>query len=99
MSESVIRIVRMTFHPDRVPEFLQMFDERSHRIRSFEGCERLDLVRDIYFPNVMTTISVWASEEALSIYRKSNVFNETWAMTKKMFSDRPEAASYIRIRS
>ena len=98
MKTSVIRIVKMTFHPDHVTEFLKLFDERSSRIRSFEGCERLDLVRDTSAQNVMTTISVWESEEALASYRASDIFNETWAITKGMFADRPEAASYVRIR-
>jgi len=98
MKTSVIRIVKMTFDPERIAEFLKLFDERSGRIRSFRGCERLDLVQDTSSENIMTTISVWASEEALAYYRRSDIFNETWAITRSMFADRPEAASYVRVR-
>ena len=99
MKTPVIRIVKMTFDPERITEFLTLFDDRSSHIRSFKGCERLDLVRDTRSENVMTTISVWASAEALAVYRRSDLFNETWAITRSMFADRPEAASYVRIRS
>ena len=98
MKNSVIRIVKMTFHPERVADFLDMFDERSSRIRAFRGCESLDLISDTQFANVMTTISVWTSEEALAAYRTSDVFNDTWEVTKEMFADRPEAASYTPVR-
>ena len=98
MSRSVIRIVKMTFHPERIADFLELFDGRSSYIRSFDGCEGLDLVRDTRFSNIMTTISIWSSEDALAAYRESDVFSETWAITKEMFADRPEAASYVQIR-
>ena len=94
MKKPVIRIVRMTFHPERVSEFLLLFDERSAKIRSFEGCEGLDLVQDTRFDNVLTTISVWASEDALSAYRDSDLFGDTWRITKGLFADRPEAATH-----
>jgi len=99
MKTSVIRIVKMTFNPERIDEFLKLFDEKSGRIRSFKGCQSLDLIRDTSSENVMTTISVWASEEALAVYRRSDVFNETWTVARSMFADRPEASSYVRIRS
>jgi quinol monooxygenase YgiN len=99
MKPAVIRLVKMTFHPERIDDFERMFDERSSQIRNFEGCRQLDLVRDTRHPNVMMTISVWASDDALARYRESDLFLETWTITKKMFADRPEAASYERIRT
>ena len=99
MKQSVIRIVRMTFDPERIGEFERLFDERSSSIRKFEGCKQLDLLRDTRYPNVMTTISIWDSEASLTRYRQSNLFIETWAITKKMFADRPEASSYEQIRT
>jgi quinol monooxygenase YgiN len=99
MSSRVVRIVTMTFTPDKVADFLTLFDERSESIRTFPGCEALDLVRDTSSPNVMSTISIWSSEEALDEYRRSKIFLTTWEQTKTMFADRPRAATYEPLRS
>lgn len=99
MGSRVIRIVTMTFVPDQVADFLTLFDERSESIRAFPGCEALDLVRDTSSPNVMSTISIWSSEEALEEYRRSEIFRSTWEETKTMFADRPRAVTCEPLRS
>lgn len=96
MSMPIVRIVRMTFHPERLPDFQRLFRERAPSIRSFPGCRQLNLLRDARFPNVMATISVWDSEEALASYRDSSLFRETWSLTKTMFADRPTARTYVQ---
>jgi quinol monooxygenase YgiN len=96
--KSIVRLVKMTLHPERVDDFLRLFDERSSHIRSFPGCRRLELMSDVRHPNVLTTYSVWDSEAALATYRGSNLFKETWSLTREMFADRPSATSYSRIR-
>jgi len=55
--------------------------------------------QDTRFENVLTTISVWASEDALAAYRDSDLFSETWSITKDLFADHPEAASYAPLRT
>lgn len=95
---SIVRIVKMTLHPDRVDDFLRLFDQRSSKIRSFPGCRKLELMSDVRHPNVLTTFSVWDSEDALAVYRDSDLFKETWSLTKAMFADRPSATSYSRVR-
>jgi heme-degrading monooxygenase HmoA len=39
------------------------------------------------------TYSHWTGEEALDNYRHSELFRVTWAKTKQLFADRPEAWS------
>jgi heme-degrading monooxygenase HmoA len=85
----LIRIVRMTFQEDRVEEFLEIFNRSKHLIRSFEGCQHLELWRDKNAKNMMLTHSYWLSEEHLNAYRDSTLFKTTWAATKVLFSDKP----------
>lgn len=89
----LIRIVRMTFKPEKLGEFLEMFEEVKSKIRAFEGCEYLELWQDADNPNICLTHSHWVGEEALENYRHSELFKATWAKTKKMFGDKPMAFS------
>ena len=95
----IVRIVRMTFSPATVEVFLERFETAAPKIRSVSGCERLALWRDADAPVVCTTHSHWASPEALSAYRQSNLLRDTWARVKPLFTDRPEAHSYRVARS
>lgn len=94
MSEPIVRIVRMTFHPDQMASFLALFKERQRAIEATEGCRGVQLVRDIRFPNIAATISRWDSEDHLESYRKSRLFKETWRLTKVLFAAPPEAFTY-----
>ncbi len=88
----IVRIVKMTFHPEHVETFRQLFDQKKEKIRSFSGCSRLELLKMENEP-VFFTYSYWDSEESLYNYRHSELFNATWADTKALFSARPEAWS------
>ena len=94
----LIRIVRMTFRPDAVDEFLALFDASSPRIRRFDGCRHLELWQDADRPTVCTTYSLWTDEEALEAYRRSDLFVTTWQAAKALFDAAPEASSHTRIR-
>ena len=89
----LIRTVRMTFDPVRLEEFRALFEEASPQIRAFPGCSMLELWEDTRFPNILSTFSHWESEEALASYRKSELFETTWARTKPLFTAPPEASS------
>ena len=89
----LIRTVRMTFRPDRVPEFLALFEATAPRIRSVAGCQRLELWEDVRFPNILSTYSHWDDESALDAYRHSELFRSTWAQTKPLFAAPPVAHS------
>jgi len=87
------RVVRLTFMPDRVNEFLEIFRDSAALIRSSEGCLGVRLMRDSENHNVFFTISVWESEDHLGRYRDSALFRETWARTKVLFAAPPLAHS------
>jgi quinol monooxygenase YgiN len=89
----LIRIVRMTFRPEAVPDFLAIFRSNKDKIRAFAGCQHLELLHDLDQPAVFITHSHWASAEALENYRQSALFQQTWAATKLLFADRPLAFS------
>lgn len=89
------RIVRMSFEPQRVPQFLALFDEVKDKIAAFEGCEGLTLLRDAKEPNVLFTYSYWQSESHLNKYRFSELFKDTWGKTKALFNDAPMAWSLV----
>ena len=89
----IIRIVRMTFMEEQVEAFQQLFQNTKHLIRQFDGCERLELLRDVKQPNVFFTYSWWKSEEQLNKYRYSELFKNVWSQTKVKFADKPQAWS------
>lgn len=94
----LIRIVKMTFRPEEVENFLRLFKERRERIAGFEGCNGVDLLRDKNNACIFFTYSRWMGEEYLERYRNSELFNDTWTLTKKLFADKPEAWSTQEIK-
>lgn len=92
----IVRIVQMTFRPEEVSNFTQLFEERKHLIRSFEGCQHLELWQDVKNPAVFFTYSYWESEQHLDHYRFSEFFKDTWSKTKALFADKPQAWSVER---
>jgi len=93
----LIRIVRMTFAPDKTTEFLEIFRNSKEKIRSFKGCHHVELLQDINRPNVYSTYSLWESEEHLNNYRDSLLFGQVWKATKALFSDKPQAWSNVAV--
>ncbi len=89
----LIRIVRMTFRPDKLDAFQALFDQSKHHIRAFPGNHHLELLRDPDHPHVRMTYSLWTSAEALEAYRQSDLFRTTWAATKALFAERAVAFS------
>ncbi len=89
----MIRIVKMTFEPSKVNEFLKIFNESKQLIRNMEGCNHLELLNDINATNIYFTYSYWDSENDLNNYRNSKIFEQVWTKTKKLFIEKPEAWS------
>lgn len=91
----LIRIVRMAFRPEKVPEFLEIFRQSQPRIRDFAGCLHLELLRDADEPHIFSTLSHWQSAPMLEGYRQSELFRNTWAKTKVLFAQKPLAFSLV----
>ena len=89
----ITRIVKMTFDPSKVEDFLVVFNESSDYIRTFPGCIQMKLLNDINHPNIYYTYSQWESEEDLNNYRNSTRFREIWGKTKANFIEKAEAFS------
>ena len=89
----LIRIVKMTFEPSKVGNFLEVFEESKEKIRAMKGCSHLELLQDYNLPNSFSTYSYWKNEEALNSYRNTDLFKEVWAKTKIFFSEKPIAFS------
>jgi quinol monooxygenase YgiN len=83
----------MYFQEDKIEDFLKIFEESKNLIRTFEGCEHLELWQDTSLPNVFCTYSHWKDESYLEKYRQSELFQTTWAKTKMLFAEKPQAFS------
>jgi hypothetical protein len=95
----LVRIVRMSFHPKHITQFLGTFNTNKEQIRNFAGCQFLELYQDKSTPNIFFTYSYWENEMALNKYRDSDLFNEIWGKTKILFNDAPQAWSVDKISS
>jgi heme-degrading monooxygenase HmoA len=89
----LIRIVKLTFKPKNIALFEQIFEDTKPYIQNFEGCNSVELLRDIKDPNVFFTYSTWESEDLLNRYRNSEFFKGIWGKTKQLFDAKPEAWS------
>ncbi|RDY61957.1 putative quinol monooxygenase [Flagellimonas nanhaiensis] len=95
----LIRIVKLTFKPENIPSFEQIFEESKEGILAFEGCNLVELYQDLKNPNVFFTYSFWEKESDLENYRNSDFFKGVWGNTKKLFAQKPEAWSVLKLHS
>ena len=89
----IIRIVKMTFQPEEVANFLKIFKESKQLIRNMEGCTHLELLNDINSSTIFFTYSYWQTENDLNNYRNSELFERVWGKTKVLFAAKAEAWS------
>ena len=94
----LIRIVRMTFKPEKVSAFLENFEANKSFIRNFPGCQHLELWQDETEKNIFMTYSHWESEKSLDQYRDSELFKSVWRFTKALFSENPQAYSSKKLQ-
>jgi heme-degrading monooxygenase HmoA len=94
----IVRIVKMEFKKEHVSDFKNLFDNKKEKIRAFPGCQYLELLQGTDAKEtIFMTYSHWKSPEDLENYRYSDLFKETWAETKAMFSKKAEAISTHRL--
>jgi heme-degrading monooxygenase HmoA len=94
-----IRIVKMSFHQENIPAFLENFDLMKEKIRNAPGNRLLELYQDKNNPEVFFTYSFWEEESDLENYRNSELFYDVWQFTKKLFNAKPEAWSVDQLVS
>lgn len=87
------RIVKLTFREDSVADFLILYEASNAKIRSFPGCQHLELLQCTQPNNLFFTYSIWDSQEHLDHYRFSEFFKDTWSLTKALFEEKAEAWS------
>ena len=89
----MIRIVKMTFRKDEVGSFESLFNIVRPKIEEQQGCNGVQLLRDLADRRIYFTYSTWDSDADLQAYRNSELFADTWAKTKALFDGKPEAWS------
>ena len=89
----LLRIVKLQFRPSETKAFIEDFESVKAKIRAFDGCHGVRLMRDSAHEDVFFTISKWQSHIHLEQYRRSELFRNAWQKTKARFSERPEAWS------
>lgn len=94
-----IRIVKMSFHEDKIPVFLEHFHTVKEHIRNFPGNNFLEVYQDKNNPSIFFTYSIWNDEGDLEKYRQSELFNDVWTFTKALFNSKPEAWSVDKLVS
>ncbi len=93
----LIRVVRMTFQPDKVQDFLIVFNQSKSNIRNFKGCLHLELRQDYHQDHIYFTYSHWKDSQALDAYRNSPLFRSVWKDTKVLFREKATAFSMKNI--
>jgi len=79
------RIVKMSFVPEKVNDFLAVYKDNWNLIRGFEGCDYVELLQDENAPHIFFTYSLWKSETHLNTYRDSELFNSAWSVKEVKF--------------
>jgi len=95
----LVRIVKMSFHEDKIPDFLENFETVKEKIRNAHGNRFLELYQDKNNKCIFFTYSYWETETDLENYRQSELFNSVWNFTKKLFNAKPEAWSVDKLVS
>ncbi len=89
----MIRVVKLSFKPEHINDFKLFFEGRKERIKSFRGCTYLELWQDHNDSGIFYTYSIWNDQKHLEEYRISELFQDTWAIVKPWFSQKPMAFS------
>lgn len=91
----ITRIVKLTIDPKKMDLFIAAFNKHKNEIKSFKGCNHLELLSHVNENGVIFTYSKWDAESDLDNYRHSELFKGIWGYVKPMFLDKPEAWSTV----
>jgi quinol monooxygenase YgiN len=95
----LVRIVKMSFHEDKISKFLENFEVIKEKIRNAPGNRLLKLYQDKTYQGIFFIYSYWKTEQDSENYRNSELFFEIWSDTKKLFNKKPEAWSVDKLVS
>ncbi len=95
----LVRIVKMSFHQENIPAFLDNFENNKEYIRNCQGNRLLELYQDKNNKCLFFTYSYWDSEDDLNNYKKSELFGKVWKFTKPLFNAPPQAWSVDKLVS
>ena len=70
-----VRIVKMSFHAENIPKFLENFNLIKEKIRNAPGNRFLELYQDKNNPEIIFTYSYWETEADMENYRQSALFD------------------------
>jgi len=87
------RLVKLHIEKGNEHVFQSIFNERQEKIKSFDGCQHVELWQEVNRPQIFFTYSIWDSEQHLDAYRFSEFFKETWSLCKAIFESKAEAWS------
>jgi len=88
----------MDLLPEKVDDFIEIFDRTKEAIRNTQGCSHLELLRDADNEHVFSTLSHWADKSSLEAYRNSELFKNVWARVKPLFKKPTEAFSLEKFK-
>ena len=83
----------MTFQPDKIQDFQDLFEKSKPKVRQFSGCHHLELWQDQHDECKFMTYSHWDDATALNLYRGSKLFASVWRETKALFAEKAKAYS------
>ena len=91
----IVRLVKLSISPEHIDAFINAFNKHKVSIRSFEGCNHLELLVEELETGVVFTYSKWSDLNAIENYRNSDLFKGIWSKVKPMFNGKPEAWSTL----
>ncbi len=89
----IVRIVKLSINENHRNDFINLFNNNKSLILSFDGCEKVQLLKDDDNKEIFFTYSHWKNRESLENYRNSSTFKSIWEKTKTYFCNKPEAWS------
>ncbi len=89
----IYRIVKLHFQPEKIEDFLILFDQVALNVNNQPGCIEMFMTQDIHNPQIFITHSKWESENDLNNYRDSELFAIIWPTIKPWFEKKTEAWS------
>ncbi|MCU0327747.1 MAG: antibiotic biosynthesis monooxygenase [Chitinophagales bacterium] len=89
----MIRIVKLTFIPEKTNEAIKLLKENHEKVREMPGVLSLEIIQDFVMPQIIITLSHWTNQEALESYRQSDFFKSFWQKLKPMFAEQAQVNS------